>query len=246
MNKYIGKIIISSLFLFAFLIVTFGQEPKDTEDWSVKPEVITPGKKALAPSDAIVLFDGTDFSNWSGMKGPVQWKLKGKAMEVVKGTGIIKTNQSFGSIQLHIEWRTPKKVVGESQGRGNSGIFLMGLYEVQVLDSYENESYYNGQAGSIYKQHIPLVNACLPPGKWQSYDIVFNAPVFNEDESLKTPGYVTVIHNGVLIQNNVELKGPTMFIGTPEYKFHESKLPLTLQDHGNPIQYKNIWVRELE
>ncbi|MDX2443516.1 MAG: DUF1080 domain-containing protein [Bacteroidales bacterium] len=245
MKKNILKYLFSSILVLSLLLQGYAQEAKDTEDWSKKPEVITPGKKDLPPSDAIVLFDGGGFSKWSGNEGPAQWKLKGKAMEVVKGTGIIKTNQSFGSIQLHIEWRSPKKVLGESQGRGNSGIFLMGLYEVQVLDSYDNETYYNGQAGSIYKQHIPLVNACMPPGKWQSYDIIFTTPVFNADKSLQKPGYITVIHNGVLIQNHVELKGPTRFVGIPEYSYHEEKLPLTLQDHGNPVMYRNIWVREL-
>ena len=137
------------------------------------------------------------------------------------------------------------EVVGEGQGRGNSGIFLMGLYELQVLDSYENETYYNGQAGSIYKQHIPLVNACRPPGTWQSYDIIFTAPVFKEDGSLESPAYITVLQNGVLIQNHVALWGPTEYIGKPEYKAHPEKLPLALQDHGNPVSYRNIWIREI-
>ncbi len=244
-NKTGSKLILLTLFFFSFYVVGSTQEAKDTEDWSIKPATITPGKKNKPPSDAIVLFNGKDFSKWTSAKGPAQWKKKSGAMEVVKGTGSIQTKESFGDLQLHIEWRSPKKVTGDSQGRGNSGIFLMGLYEVQVLDSYENETYYNGQAGSIYKQHIPLVNACKPPGKWQAYDIIFSAPVFNQDKSLKTPGFVTVIHNGVLIQNHVELKGPTRFVGIPEYLYHENKLPIMLQDHGNPVRYRNIWVREL-
>ena len=166
-------------------------------------------------------------------------------MEVGKGTGNIQTVQPFGDVQIHIEWRTPKKIESEGQGRGNSGVYLMGLYEIQVLDSWENETYYNGQAGSIYKQYSPLVNACRRPGKWQTYDIIFRTPEFNEDKTLKDPGYITVIHNGLLVQNHVELKGPTVYQGYPEYLYHESKLPLLLQDHGNPIQYRNIWIREL-
>ncbi len=244
-NKTESKLIILTLIFFFFSVISYGQKAKDTEDWSKKPVIITPGKKNRPPSDAIILFNGKDFSNWTSAKGAVQWKKKSGAMEVVKSKGSIQTKESFGNIQLHIEWRAPKKVVGDGQGRGNSGIFLMGLYEVQVLDSYQSETYYNGQAGSIYKQSIPLVNACEPPGKWQTYDIIFSAPVFNQDESLKTPGFVTVIQNGVLIQNNVELKGPTLFVGTPEYHFHENKLPIMLQDHGNPVRYRNIWLREL-
>ena len=166
-------------------------------------------------------------------------------MEVVKGTGNIQTVQPFGNVQLNIEWRTPKKIEGKGQGRGNSGVYLMGLYEVQVLDSWENETYYNGQAGSIYKQYRPLVNACRKPGKWQTYDIIFKAPEFNEDKVLKAPGYITVIHNGIIIQDLVELKGPTILVGTPEYRFHEEKLLLLLQNHGKPVEYRNIWIREL-
>jgi len=146
---------------------------------------------------------------------------------------------------LHVEWRTPSTIEGEGQGRGNSGIFLMGLYELQVLDNYNNRTYANGQAGSIYKQHIPLVNACLKPGEWQEYDIIFTAPLFKEDGSLASPARFTVLQNGVLVQNNVELKGPTVYIGQPAYKAHAAKLPLSLQDHGNPTSFRNIWVREL-
>ncbi len=240
------KYFVISLFFLSFSLSGYSQEPKDTEDWSRKPETVTPGKKNKPPSDAIILFDGKDFSKWTSAKGEVQWKRKSGAMEVVKGAGSIKTKDGFGDIQLHIEWRTPKKVEGDGQGRGNSGIYLMGLYEVQVLDSWQNETYYNGQAASIYKQHIPLVNASLPPGKWQVYDILFKAPVFSEDHKLLSPGYVTVIQNGVLVQFHVELKGPTLYVGTPEYQYHEAKLPLMLQDHGNPVRYRNIWVRNIE
>ena len=200
------KVSIRSYFLFIIFLIpaySYSQDPDETEDWSVKPEFVIPGKKSGPPSDAIVLFDGSDFSKWSGRDGGVQWKIKGKAMEVVKETGNIQTVQPFGNVQLHIEWRTPNKIESEGQGRGNSGVYLMGLYEVQVLDSWENETYYNGQAGSIYKQYSPLVNACRKPGKWQTYDIIFRAPEFNEDKNLKDPGYITVIHNGLLIQNHI-------------------------------------------
>lgn len=240
------------IFIAVFAMVaqlSFGQKmkPQDTEDWSRVPEVVTPGKKTKAPSDAIVLYSGKkDADKWEHDNGDaLKWKT-GKALTVKKGTGFIHTKQGFGDVQLHIEWRSPKKVVGKGQGRGNSGVFFMGgLYEVQVLDSYNNKTYSNGQAGSLYKQSIPLVNACNKPGKWQSYDIIFKAPRFNSDKTLKTPAYVTVIHNGVLIQNHVELTGPTLYIGKPEYKYHESKLPIKLQDHGNPVSFRNIWVREL-
>lgn len=245
LNKKVFIHFYSLFIIFLIPAYSYSQDPEETEDWSVNPVVVTPGEKYGSPSDAIVLFDGSDFSKWSGRDGEVQWKIKGKAMKVVKGTGNIKTVQPFGNVQLHIEWRTPRKIEDEGQGRGNSGVFLMSLYEVQVLDSWENKTYYNGQAGSIYKQYSPLVNACRRPGKWQTYDIIFRAPVFNEDKTLKNPGYITVIHNGLLIQDHVELKGPTVFVGTPEYRFHEEKLPLLLQNHGNPVEYRNIWVREL-
>jgi hypothetical protein len=223
----------------------FSQAPEETEDWSRKPDVVVPGKKQDPPGDAIILFDGTDLSKWTANSAEANWKVFGKSMTVVPGTGSIRTKQAFGDVQLHLEWRTPKKVEGEGQDRGNSGVYLMGLYEVQVLDSYENETYYNGQVASIYKQHIPLVNACREPGKWQTYDIIFVAPRFNADKTLASPAYVTVIHNGVLVQNHVEIRGPTDYIGTPPYRFHEDKLPLMLQDHDHPVSYRNIWIREL-
>ena len=238
---------IVSLFLFSCLIINIqGQKPEETEDWSRKPEVVTPGKDMLPPSDAIVLYGGAeDLVKWeSEREGPAKWTA-GDELTVAARAGGIKTKQSFGDMQLHIEWRAPAEVKGDGQGRGNSGIFLMGKYEVQVLDSYNNETYYNGQAGSIYKQTIPLVNACLPPGEWQSYDIIFKAPVFNEDGSLKCSAYVTVIHNGVLIQNHVEILGTTEYIGPPKNIAHPARLPISLQDHGNPTSFRNIWVREL-
>jgi len=238
---------IIALFIFSGLLLNaFGQKPEETEDWSRKPEVITPGKGTLPPSDAIILYgEAGDLDKWeSDKKGPAKWTA-GEELRVVARTGGIKTKKSFGDMQLHIEWRSPAKVKGKGQGRGNSGVFLMGKYEVQVLDSYDNETYYNGQAGSIYKQTIPLVNACLPPGEWQTYDIIFRAPVFAEDDTKVSPAYVTVIHNGVLIQNHVEIQGTTEFIGKPKNKAHPEKLPILLQDHGNPVSYRNIWVRPL-
>jgi hypothetical protein len=167
------------------------------------------------------------------------------AMTVVKKTGNILTKQGFGDCQLHIEWRTPAEVVGESQGRGNSGIFLQSRYELQVLDSYNNRTYSNGQAGSLYKQAIPLVNACRKPGEWQAYDAIYTAPRFAEDGTVQRPAFITVLQNGVLVQNHFELKGPTEYIGQPKYKKHNPKEPLMLQDHGNPVSYRNIWIREL-
>lgn len=233
--------------LSIFIILpSWAQKPEDSEVWEPEPKVVTPSLNHAAPSDAITLFDGKDFSHWSDKDGgEVKWKLDDGAMTVEKGTGLIKTKQGFGSIQLHIEWRTPAEVVGESQGRGNSGIFLQETYEVQVLDSYNNRTYSNGQAASVYKQHIPLVNACRGPGEWQTYDIIYHAPDFAADGKLVSPAYVTVIQNGILVQNHVELLGPTLYIGTPEYKAHADKLPITLQDHGNPVSYRNIWIREL-
>lgn len=232
--------------VFSLVINLYAQKPEETEDWSRKPAVVTPGRNNLPPSDAIVLYHGKDdLIKWQEPNGkPARWAAT-DSLTVIPMTGSIQTKQGFGDCQLHIEWRTPSEVKGTGQQRGNSGVFLMNKFEVQVLDSWENETYYNGQAGSIYKQYIPLVNASTPPGTWQTYDIFFTAPKFNADSTLKVPGYITVVHNGVLIQNHVELKGPTEFIGKPVYKYHDAKLPLGLQNHGNPVSYRNIWIREL-
>lgn len=221
-------------------------EPKVTEVWDLKPNKITPGSHAgAAPSDAIVLFDGKDLSKWSTMAGAdAKWDVKDGAFSVAKGTGDIKSKQTFGDIQLHIEWRTPSEVVGEGQGRGNSGIFLQERYELQVLDSYESVTYSNGQAGSIYKQSIPLVNACLKPGEWQTYDVVYTAPRFSDNGRIIFPAYITVLQNGVLVQNHTPINGPTEYKGLPVYQSH-GKASIKLQDHGNPVSYRNIWVREL-
>lgn len=222
-------------------------DPSLTEVWSPEPRIITPGKtNADAPSDAIVLFDGKDLSMWEDARhGAAKWKVEGGIMTVESGKGVIMTKKGFGDCQLHIEWRTPSVVRGDGQGRGNSGIFLMGRYELQVLDSYKNRTYSNGQAGSIYKQLIPLGNASRPPGEWQSYDVIFIAPRFNADSTVKSAARVTVIHNGVLVQNNATIAGATQYRGIASYEMHGEKEPLLLQDHGDPVSFRNIWIREL-
>lgn len=227
----------------------FPMKPEMTEIWDPEIQVVTPGQTPSdAPSDAIVLFDGKNLSaEWTNGNGAEPgWNVADGCVTVVKGTGIIQTKRQFNDFQLHIEWRTPAEVVGESQGRGNSGIFLQGLYEVQVLDNYNNRTYRNGQAGSLYKQHPPLVNVCKGPGVWQVYDIIYTAPRFNPNGTYFTPPYVTILQNSVLVQNHVALRGPTEYIGIPEYfvKPHGAG-PIQLQDHGNPVSYKNIWIREL-
>lgn len=215
-----------------------------TGQTTAEPRVVTPGTGTDAPSDAIILFDGKDFSQWESVDGgDVKWKLENGVMTVGEKTGNIQTKRSFGDCQLHIEWRTPATVVGEGQGRGNSGIFFQKQYELQVLDSYNNKTYFDGQAGSIYTQSPPLVNACRKPGEWQTYDIVFMAPRFNSNGKVEIPARITAFQNGILIQNNFVLVGMTNdkskgFI--PHYK-----LPLELQDHQNPVSYRNIWIREL-
>ncbi|MET3879369.1 MULTISPECIES: 3-keto-disaccharide hydrolase [Chitinophaga] len=221
-------------------------KPEATEVWEPVPKVITPGTETLtAPSDAIVLFNGKNLDNWESENGgPAKWEVKDDAMTVVKGGGVIKTKQQFEDFQLHIEWRTPAEVKGESQGRGNSGVFMQEQYELQVLDNYNNRTYSNGQAGSFYKQKIPLVNACKKPGEWQTYDVIWTAPRFNDDGSLKSPARATVLQNGVLVQNNVELEGKTEYIGKPTYVKHGAK-SIALQDHGNPVSFRNIWIRPL-
>jgi hypothetical protein len=225
--------------------------PGMTEIWDPEVTIIQPGAtNSDAPSDAIVLFDGTDVNKeWTDSRGnPTKWIVQDGSLVCVKGSGVIKTKRKFNDFQLHIEWKTPSEVTGSSQGRGNSGVFLQELYEVQVLDSYNNRTYRHGQAGSFYKQYAPLVNVSRKPGEWQSYDIIYTAPTFNPKDSTtyKTPPRATVLHNGVLVQNNVSLRGPTEYIGIPEYfiKPHGAE-SLVLQDHGNPVAYRNIWIREL-
>lgn len=213
-----------------------------------EPRVVTPGTTpGAAPSDAIILFDGKDLSGWRSLRdgSDAKWEVKDGYMQVAPRTGDIVTKQEFGDCQLHIEWATPSVVKGEGQERGNSGVFLMGHYEVQVLDSFNNKTYFHGQAGAVYKQHAPLVNATRPPGEWQMYDIIFKAPKFDEIGKPVERARVTVLHNGVLIQNHVEIFGETWHDRAPLYIAHGPKGPLKLQDHGNPVRYRNIWVRPL-
>lgn len=222
--------------------------PEATEFYTPVPPVVKPGTSTTtAPADAVVLFDGTGLSAWESEKEGQDptWKVEDGELTVNPGTGGIKTKQDFGDMQLHLEWRSPKEVKGNGQGRGNSGVFIMNKYELQILDSYQNETYTNGMAGSIYKQSPPLVNVTNPPGEWNSYDIIFTAPRFNENGMLISPAKITALQNGVLIQNNYVLSGPTEYIGVPHYTAHPEKLPLHLQDHDNPVSFRNIWVREL-
>ncbi len=213
------------------------------------PPVVDPGpagEPVLPPADAIVLFDGTDLSQWEGKEGQAaQWKIENGFMEVVKKTGDIRTRRKFGDCQFHVEWASPVEVQGESQGRGNSGVFLMGIYEVQVLDCYNNITYADGMAAAVYSQYPPLVNACRPPGEWQTFDIVFRRPRFDAEGNVIQPAFMTVFHNGILVQDHVDLTGPSAWKERPGYKAHEDKLPISLQDHGNPVRYRNIWIREL-
>jgi len=212
-----------------------------------EPKIIDPGDVSRAPSDAIVLFDGKDLSNWASAAdgSPAKWAVKDGAMVVVPKTGAIKTKQEFDDVQLHIEWATPTEIVGEGQGRGNSGVFLQGKYEVQVLDSHNNKTYFHGQAGSIYKQYPPLVNASRKPGEWQTYDIIYHAPIFGDDGRVKKKATVTVLHNGVLVQDHAEVYGETTHAPVfPTYTKH-GKGPIVLQDHGNPMRFRNVWVRQL-
>ena len=218
-----------------------------------QPAVVTPATPSTqaqpgqAPSDAVVLFDGKDISQWSSMDGsPTKWITRNGYMECVKGSGYVRTLQNFGDCQLHVEWATPTPPHGEGQGRGNSGVFFgLDRYEVQVLDSYEHTTYADGSAGAIYGQYPPQVNVCRPPGEWQTYDIVYTAPRFDSDRKLVSPARMTVFQNGVLIQNNVTLTGPTSWLERAPYQPHPEKQPISLQDHGNPVRFRNIWIREL-
>lgn len=231
--------------------------PKETEVWEPVPPLVTPGAAGTAaPSDAVILFDGTDLDQWVSTKdkSPAGWTVAAGVITVKKSAGNIETKRSFKNYQLHLEWQIPPGITGNDQARGNSGLFLAstgngdGGYELQILDSYNNKTYVNGQAGSIYKQGIPLANAMRKPGEWQTYDVVWTAPTFNADGTMKTPAYVTALHNGVLVQNHFELKGETAYIGKPEYRKYDSA-PIKLQAHGDPspaISFRNIWIRELK
>jgi hypothetical protein len=215
------------------------------------PKVVNPGpglrEPAPPPADAIVLFDGKDLSKWrSGDGGPARWNVTAGYVQVAPGTGMIRTAEGFGDVQLHVEWMAPDPPRGTDQDRGNSGVFFMGQYEVQVLDSYDNVTYPDGQAGAVYGQYPPLVNASRKPGEWQTYDIVFRRPRFGSDGSLKSPAFLTVFHNGVLVQDHVELTGATAHQRRPPYQMHPDRLPIGLQDHEHPVRYRNIWLRNLE
>jgi hypothetical protein len=231
--------------------------PEDTEQWTPVPPVIVPGaaREAPPPSDAIVLFDGKGLGEWVSVKdqSPAQWTVADGVFTVRKGTGNIETRRRFTNYQLHLEWRVPAGITGSGQARGNSGLFLASTgagdagYELQILDSYNNKTYVNGQAGSIYKQSPPLANAMRAPGEWQSYDVIWTAPTFNADGSLKTPAAVTAFMNNVLVQDHFVLRGETAYIGAPRYHAHGAS-PIKLQDHGDPsapLSFRNIWVREL-
>ncbi|MES2180005.1 MAG: DUF1080 domain-containing protein [Gemmatimonadota bacterium] len=229
-------------------------KPEDTEYYTPEPKVIVPGAmNADAPSDAIRLFDGKNLDEWVGPNNkPAGWTVANGIMTVDKKAGDITTKRNFDNYQLHLEWRIPADISGSGQARGNSGLFLgtgpEGGYELQILDSYVNKTYVNGQAGSIYKQSPPLVNAMRKPGEWQVYDVIWTRPTFNADGSLKTPGRVTAFHNGVLVQNDYALKGTTPYIGPPKYAAHGAS-PISLQAHGDPsapISFRNIWLRELQ
>jgi hypothetical protein len=251
------------LLSIAFTSLTFScmaqpkkAKPEDTEVYTPVPKVVDPGNLINGiPSDAIILFDGKSSSQWvsaSDTSKPAGWQVLNGVLRVDKKTGDIQTRASFLDYQLHLEWRVPEHITGKGQGRGNSGIFLASMpdgsgYEIQILDSYNNTTYTNGQVGSIYKQHVPLANPMRPPGEWQVYDIVWTAPRFNKDGSLQSPARVTAFLNGVLVQNNVALKGTTEYIGAPRVIAHGA-LPIRLQSHGDPsepISFRNIWLREL-
>lgn len=227
-------------------------DPKDTEVYQPVPPTVQPYSQQGVPSDAIVLFDGSSLTEWesSNDKTATTWKLNkaDKSMTIHNGgtkeNATIQTKKEFGSVQLHIEWKSPSKIVKSGQGRGNSGVFLQGRYEVQVLDNNNNDTYVNGQVGSVYKQSIPLAKASVATGEWNTYDIIYHAPEFDGDKLVK-PGTLTLLHNGILVQDHFVIKGPTQYRGVPKYNSH-GKASIKLQDHGSPVSYRNIWVRELK
>ena len=236
---------IATLSTLAAVFVTHGwataEEYLSGIQWQ-EPAVITPGESdSTPPSDAIVLFDGTDASAW---RNADNWKVEDG--NLIAGRGMIVSKQEFGDCQLHVEWSAPTPPKGNGQGRGNSGIFLMGKYELQVLDSFENKTYADGQAASIYKQTPPMVNAMRPPGEWNTYDIIWTCPRFDDDGNLASPAYMTALHNGVVVLNHFELKGDTPYNRPPRYQAHGPQGPISIQDHGNPVRFRNIWVREVK
>ena len=240
--------LVSGILLINVFLGFSQDESTPTEIWSPVPTKINANNFTKAPSDAIILFDGKDFSNWVSQYSneTPKWKINSDgSMSVVNGTGGIKTRESFGSVQLHVEWKTSEGIRNKKpQYNSNSGVFLQQQYELQILDSYQNPTYVNGQAGSIYKQYSPMVNSSKKPGEWQSYDIIFNAPVFDKKKLIR-PAFFTVFQNGVLIQNHVEVQGATTNVGLPKYNSHEN-LPLVLQDHPSlPLSFRNIWIRKI-
>jgi hypothetical protein len=225
-----------------------GHDRERPQPPAVQPGTFSsPEQPGVPPSDAVVLFDGKNLSPWVALDGsPTKWVVKDGALECVPGSGYVRTLQSFGDCQLHIEWAAPTPPQGSSQGRGNSGVFFgLDRYEIQVLDSSDNQTYADGSAASIYGQYPTLVNATRPPGQWQTYDIIWTAPRFDDEGTLRSKARMTAFHNGVLVQNNVELTGPTAWVGRPPYQAHPERLPIAMQDHGNPVRFRNIWVREL-
>lgn len=237
----------ASLASFTFSLAQELPPPELTEKWQPVPPTIS-AQQGHTPSDAIVLFNGQNLDAWEPARaGENLWEIEDGALVIVPAAKPcdLRTKTAFGDVQLHLEFRTPAVVTSSGQGRGNSGVYFMGLYEIQILDSWQNETYVNGQAGSIYKQHPPLVNASRPPGAWQTLDVVFIAPRFDDAGQLLSPARFTAFHNGVLVQHDAVLRGPTVFRGEPKYAPHAAKLPLVLQDHRNPVAFRNIWIREL-
>lgn len=243
-SNHLSRVLFSCLFSATLLVIGIAASAVKFDEYLSgvvwpEPPVIDPGTATTAPSDAIVLFDGT---NLDAFENGEKWEIA-DGIATVKDSDI-RTKQGFGDCQLHVEFATPAEVKGSGQGRGNSGIYLMEKYEVQVLDSFDNKTYFDGQCGAIYKQQPPTVNACRGPGQWQSYDIIFTAPRFNEDGTVKSPAYITAFQNGILIHNHVALKGGTFWDQPPHYEAHAERLPLLIQNHGNPVRYRNIWIRD--
>lgn len=256
----LNKAILTTTLILGTIGIANAQEAKheDTEFYTPIPKVVTPAKVlGNAPDDAIILFDGKNLDQWvmaDDRSKPATWNVGKGQFTVDKKSGNIETKQSFNNYQLHLEWKIPANITGEGQARGNSGLFLASIgkgdlgYELQMLDGYNNKTYTNGMVGSIYKQTTPLVNASRKPGEWQTYDVLWTAPVFNTDGTLKSPAKVTVLYNGVVVQNNFELKGPTQYVGQPAYRQAHGPSPIKLQAHGDksePLSFRNIWIREL-
>ena len=261
-TNYILAPTVAAFALGAFVVLPVAAQssagdPKATEQWTPVPAVVSPGAtEGAPPSDAIVLFDGRNADEWVKSKdhSPAGWTVEHGVLTVNKAAGNIETKRQFKNFQLHLEWRIPEGIHGEGQGRGNSGVFLASTgpadegYEIQILDSYNNSTYVNGQAASVYKQAAPLVNAMRKPGEWQLYDIVWTAPSFDAGGTLKSPAFVTVFHNGVLVQNHFQLTGETLYVGKPTYRQYE-RAAIKLQAHGDPspaISFRNIWLREIQ